>query len=163
MVVMKGLLCSPMIKLCNVINKVQSSCVKYFYRICFYGFQNASESLKLRRCNSLSCVCSFPAFLYVCSFFIQSDSGIIYTQPWASLDAEVKSKYNFIVKAEDTEGKFSLAEVFVTVLDINDHPPEFNENILEKTMIIGAQVKIEVREVLFVSLFVYCKILIQEL
>ncbi|XP_047668085.1 cadherin-related family member 1 [Tachysurus fulvidraco] len=76
-------------------------------------------------------------------FFIQSDSGIIYTQPWASLDAEVKSKYNFIVKAEDTEGQFSLAEVFVTVLDINDHPPEFNENILEKTMIIGAQVKIE--------------------
>ncbi|KAF4090380.1 hypothetical protein AMELA_G00051200 [Ameiurus melas] len=76
-------------------------------------------------------------------FFIQSDSGIIYTQPWASLDAEVKSKYNFFVKAEDTEGKYSLAEVFVTVLDLNDHPPEFNENILEKTMIIGAPVKIE--------------------
>ncbi|KAK3554303.1 hypothetical protein QTP70_020167, partial [Hemibagrus guttatus] len=76
-------------------------------------------------------------------FFIQSDSGIIYTQPWASLDAEVKSKYNFFVKAEDTEGKFSLAEVFVTILDLNDHPPEFNENIFEKTMIIGAQVKIE--------------------
>ncbi|KAI5108027.1 cadherin-related family member 1 isoform X1, partial [Silurus meridionalis] len=76
-------------------------------------------------------------------FFIQSESGIIYTQPWASLDAEVKSKYNFFVKAEDTEGKYSLAEVFVTVLDLNDHPPEFNENILEKTMIIGAPVKIE--------------------
>ncbi|XP_053088308.1 cadherin-related family member 1-like, partial [Pangasianodon hypophthalmus] len=76
-------------------------------------------------------------------FFIQSDSGIIYTQPWASLDAEVKSKYNFFIKAEDTEGKYSLAEVFVTVLDLNDHRPEFNENILEKTMIIGAPVKIE--------------------
>ncbi|XP_062852447.1 cadherin-related family member 1 [Trichomycterus rosablanca] len=76
-------------------------------------------------------------------FFIQSHSGIIYTQPWASLDAEVKSKYNFFVKAEDTEGKYSLAEVFVTVLDLNDHPPEFNENILEKTMLIGAPVKIE--------------------
>ncbi|XP_066535930.1 cadherin-related family member 1 [Hoplias malabaricus] len=76
-------------------------------------------------------------------FLIQSDSGIIYTQPWASLDAEVKSKYNFYVKAEDTEGKYSLAEVFVTVLDLNDHSPEFNENSLEKTMIIGAPVKIE--------------------
>ncbi|XP_071389511.1 cadherin-related family member 1a [Centroberyx affinis] len=76
-------------------------------------------------------------------FLIQPTSGIIYTQPWASLDAEVRSKYNFYVKAEDTEGKYSLAEVFVTVLDLNDHPPEFNENFLEKTMIIGAPVKIE--------------------
>uniref|UniRef100_A0A8B9LIU9 Cadherin-related family member 1 n=1 Tax=Astyanax mexicanus TaxID=7994 RepID=A0A8B9LIU9_ASTMX len=76
-------------------------------------------------------------------FLIQSDSGIIYTQPWASLDAEVKSKYNFYVKAEDTEGKYSLAEVFVTVLDLNDHPPEFSNDSLEKTMIIGAPVKIE--------------------
>ncbi|XP_051945588.1 cadherin-related family member 1 isoform X2 [Xyrauchen texanus] len=76
-------------------------------------------------------------------FLIQPDSGIIYTQPWASLDAEVKSKYNFYVKAEDTEGKYSLAEVFVTILDLNDHPPSFNENSLEKTMVIGAPVKIE--------------------
>lgn len=56
----------------------------------------------------------------------------------------MKSKYNFYVKAEDTEGKYSLAEVFVTVLDLNDHPPEFNENFQEKTMIIGAPVKVEV-------------------
>ncbi|KAG7257019.1 hypothetical protein CRUP_008441 [Coryphaenoides rupestris] len=70
-------------------------------------------------------------------------SGIIYTQPWASLDAEVRSKYNFYVKAEDTEGKYSLAEVFVTVLDLNDHSPEFNGNLLEKTMVIGAAVKIQ--------------------
>ncbi|KAI2657873.1 Cadherin-related family member 1 [Labeo rohita] len=76
-------------------------------------------------------------------FLIQSDSGIIYTQPWASLDAEVKSKYNFYVKAEDTEGKYSLAEVFVTIMDLNDHSPAFNENSLEKTMVIGAPVKIE--------------------
>ncbi|XP_059387497.1 cadherin-related family member 1-like isoform X1 [Carassius carassius] len=76
-------------------------------------------------------------------FLIHPTSGIIYTQPWASLDAEVKSKYNFYVKAEDTEGKYSLTEVFVTVLDQNDHPPEFNQNFLEKTMIIGAPVKIE--------------------
>ncbi|XP_039528277.1 cadherin-related family member 1 isoform X1 [Pimephales promelas] len=76
-------------------------------------------------------------------FLIQADSGIIYTQPWASLDAEVKSKYNFYVKAEDTEGKYSLAEVFVTIIDLNDHSPEFNENSLEKTMVIGAPVKIE--------------------
>uniref|UniRef100_A0AAY4CZ98 Cadherin-related family member 1 n=1 Tax=Denticeps clupeoides TaxID=299321 RepID=A0AAY4CZ98_9TELE len=76
-------------------------------------------------------------------FLIQSQSGIIYTQPWASLDAEVKSKFNFYVKAEDTEGKYSLAEVFVTILDLNDHAPEFNDNFLEKTMVIGAPVKIE--------------------
>ncbi|XP_071336623.1 cadherin-related family member 1a isoform X1 [Trachinotus anak] len=76
-------------------------------------------------------------------FLIQPESGIIYTQPWASLDAEVRSKYNFYVKAEDAEGKYSLAEVFVTVLDLNDHPPAFNDNFLEKTMVIGAPVKIE--------------------
>uniref|UniRef100_A0A3P9HNZ4 Cadherin-related family member 1 n=1 Tax=Oryzias latipes TaxID=8090 RepID=A0A3P9HNZ4_ORYLA len=76
-------------------------------------------------------------------FLIQPASGIIYTQPWASLDAELRSKYNFYVKAEDTEGKYSLAEVFVTVLDLNDHPPAFNQNFLEKTMVIGAPVKIE--------------------
>ncbi|KAL2083578.1 hypothetical protein ACEWY4_021351 [Coilia grayii] len=76
-------------------------------------------------------------------FLIQSQSGIIYTQPWASLDAEVKSKYNFYVKAEDMEGKYSLAEVFVTILDLNDHPPEFNNNFLETTMVIGAPIKIE--------------------
>ncbi|XP_008427754.1 cadherin-related family member 1a isoform X1 [Poecilia reticulata] len=76
-------------------------------------------------------------------FLIQPTSGIIYTQPWASLDAEVRSKYNFYVKAEDAEGKYSLAEVFVTVLDLNDHPPAFNNNFLEKTMVIGAPVKIE--------------------
>ena len=56
----------------------------------------------------------------------------------------MKSKYNFYVKAEDTEGKYSLAEVFVTVLDQNDHPPEFDENFLEMTMVIGAPVKVEV-------------------
>lgn len=83
--------------------------------------------------------CTFPF-----SFLIHPSTGIIYTQPWASLDAEDNSKYNFYVKAEDTEGKYSLAEVFVTVLDINDHCPEFSENIQEKTMVIGSPVKIEV-------------------
>lgn len=76
-------------------------------------------------------------------FLIHPSTGIIYTQPWATLDAEENSKYNFYVKAEDTEGKYSLAEVFVTVLDVNDHCPEFNENIQERTMIIGTPVKIE--------------------
>lgn len=50
------------------------------------------------------------------------------------------------MKAEDADGKYSLAEVFITVLDVNDHSPEFNENIQEKTMIIGSPVKIEVRD-----------------
>ncbi|XP_061084675.1 cadherin-related family member 1 [Conger conger] len=76
-------------------------------------------------------------------FLIHPTSGIVYTQPWASLDAEAKSKYSFYVKAEDMEGKYSLAEVFVSVLDLNDHPPEFNQDFLEKTMVIGAPVKIE--------------------
>ncbi|KPP74746.1 cadherin-related family member 1-like [Scleropages formosus] len=88
-----------------------------------------------------------PACAHFCTlpfrFIIHSTSGIIYTQPWATLDAELRSKYNFYVKAEDIEGKYSLAEVFVTVLDLNDHPPEFHENFVEKTMVIGAPVKIE--------------------
>uniref|UniRef100_A0A8C7YN57 Photoreceptor cadherin n=1 Tax=Oryzias sinensis TaxID=183150 RepID=A0A8C7YN57_9TELE len=76
-------------------------------------------------------------------FSINPTSGLITTQPWTSLDAEVRSKYNFYVKAEDSEGKYSLAEVFVTVLDMNDHSPEFDESLLEKTMIIGMPVKVE--------------------
>ncbi|KAM4525286.1 cadherin-related family member 1a [Odontesthes bonariensis] len=76
-------------------------------------------------------------------FTINPSSGLISTQPWTSLDAEVRSKYNFYVKAEDSEGKYSLAEVFVTVLDMNDHTPEFDDKLLEKTMIIGSPVKVE--------------------
>ncbi|KAM6442452.1 cadherin-related family member 1 isoform 1-T1 [Liasis olivaceus] len=76
-------------------------------------------------------------------FLIHPSAGIIYTQPWAMLDAENNSKYHFYVKAEDIEGKHSLAEVFITVLDVNDHSPEFSENIQEKTMIIGSPVKVE--------------------
>ncbi|XP_040885114.1 cadherin-related family member 1 [Toxotes jaculatrix] len=76
-------------------------------------------------------------------FAIHPSSGLISTQPWTSLDAEVRSKYNFYIKAEDSEGKYSLAEVFVTVLDMNDHSPEFDDKLLEKTMIIGTPVRIE--------------------
>ncbi|XP_044192797.1 cadherin-related family member 1 isoform X1 [Thunnus albacares] len=76
-------------------------------------------------------------------FAIHPTSGLISTQPWTSLDAEVRSKYNFYVKAEDSEGKYGLAEVFVTVLDMNDHSPEFDEELLEKTMIIGIPVRVE--------------------
>jgi len=77
-------------------------------------------------------------------FSINYSSGVISTQPWASLDAEARSKYNFYVKAEDGEGEYSLAEVFVTVLDLNDHPPEFQQTWQEKTMVIGMPVRIEV-------------------
>lgn len=83
------------------------------------------------------------AILY-CRFSIHPSSGNISTQPWATLDAEVRSKYNFYVKAEDSEGKYGLAEVFVTVLDENDHSPEFDNKYLDKTMIIGAPVRVEV-------------------
>ncbi|XP_025861489.1 cadherin-related family member 1 isoform X2 [Vulpes vulpes] len=76
-------------------------------------------------------------------FLIHPSTGLIYTQPWASLDAEATARYNFYVKAEDTEGKYSLAEVFVTLLDVNDHSPQFGKSIQEKTMVLGTPVKIE--------------------
>ncbi|XP_012709511.2 cadherin-related family member 1 isoform X2 [Fundulus heteroclitus] len=76
-------------------------------------------------------------------FAIHPSTGLIITQPWTSLDAEMRSKYNFYVKAEDSEGKYSIAEVFVTVLDMNDHSPEFDEEFQEKTMIIGTAVKVQ--------------------
>ncbi|XP_055517641.1 cadherin-related family member 1 isoform X1 [Leucoraja erinacea] len=79
-------------------------------------------------------------------FLIHPSTGVIYTQPWAELDAEEQSKYNFHIKADDVEGKHSLAEVFVTVLDVNDHYPEFTENVLDKVMIIGSPVKVEAKD-----------------
>lgn len=83
----------------------------------------------------------------LCRFTIHPSSGLISTQPWTTLDAEMRSKYNFYIKAEDSEGKYSLAEVFVTVLDMNDHPPAFDGELLEKTMIIGTPVKVKVNSV----------------
>ncbi|XP_004607481.2 cadherin-related family member 1 [Sorex araneus] len=76
-------------------------------------------------------------------FLIQPTTGIIFTQPWANLDAEATARYNFYVKAEDMEGRSSLAEVFVTLLDVNDHYPQFGKSIQEKTMVLGTPVKIE--------------------
>ncbi|KAM5236793.1 cadherin-related family member 1 [Ctenodactylus gundi] len=76
-------------------------------------------------------------------FLIHPSTGLIYTQPWASLDAEAISRYNFYVKAEDMEGRYSLAEVYVTLLDVNDHYPQFGKSIQEKTMVLGTPVKIE--------------------
>ncbi|XP_061787610.1 cadherin-related family member 1a isoform X2 [Nerophis lumbriciformis] len=76
-------------------------------------------------------------------FSIHPSTGLISTQPWTTLDAEVRSKFNFYVKAEDSKGKYSLAEVFVTVLDMNDHSPVFDDKLLEKTMVIGTPVKVE--------------------
>lgn len=78
------------------------------------------------------------------SFLINPSTGILYTQPWASLDAEAIAKYNFYVKAEDMEGKYSLAEVLITLLDVNDHHPQFAKSIQEKTMVLGTPLKIEV-------------------
>uniref|UniRef100_A0A8C2PL83 Cadherin-related family member 1 n=1 Tax=Capra hircus TaxID=9925 RepID=A0A8C2PL83_CAPHI len=77
-------------------------------------------------------------------FLIHPSSGIIYTQPWASLDAEGTARYNFYVKAEDMEGRYSLAEVFITLLDVNDHYPQFGKSVQEKIMVLGSPVKIEV-------------------
>lgn len=93
------------------------------------GYDSSSELAELRR------------------FTIHPSSGLISTQPWTTLDAEMRSKYNFYIKAEDSEGKYSLAEVFVTVLDMNDHTPAFDGELLEKTMIIGTPVKVKVKSV----------------
>ncbi|MEQ2185471.1 hypothetical protein GOODEAATRI_018461, partial [Goodea atripinnis] len=51
---------------------------------------------------------------------------LIITQPWTSLDAEMRSKYNFYVKAEDSEGKYSIAEVFAV-----DDDAESPNNVIE--------------------------------
>ena len=92
-----------------------------------------------------ACFCTpLPAFSVPGSFLIHPSSGIIYTQPWASLDAEATARYNFYVKAEDMEGRYSLAEVFIMLLDVNDHYPQFEESVQEKTMVLGTPVKIEV-------------------
>ncbi|XP_012503452.1 PREDICTED: cadherin-related family member 1 isoform X2 [Propithecus coquereli] len=76
-------------------------------------------------------------------FMIHPTTGLIYTQPWVSLDAEAIARYNFYVKAEDVEGKYSLAEVFITLLDVNDHYPQFKKSIQKETMVLGTPVKIE--------------------
>ncbi|KAM5322750.1 cadherin-related family member 1 [Glossophaga mutica] len=76
-------------------------------------------------------------------FLVHPSTGIICTQPWASLDAEATARYNFYVKAEDTEGRYSMAEVLITLLDVNDHYPQFGKSIQEKTMVLGTPVKIE--------------------
>ncbi|XP_075415275.1 cadherin-related family member 1 [Tenrec ecaudatus] len=76
-------------------------------------------------------------------FLINPSTGIIYTQPWASLDAEGTARYNFYVKAEDAEGRSSLAEVFIKLLDVNDHYPQFGQSIQEKTMVLGTPLQIE--------------------
>ncbi|XP_069316795.1 cadherin-related family member 1 [Eulemur rufifrons] len=76
-------------------------------------------------------------------FMIHPTTGLIYTQPWASLDAEATARYNFYVKAEDVEGKYSLAEVFITLLDVNDHYPRFKKSVQKEMMVLGAPVKIE--------------------
>ncbi|KAM7072886.1 cadherin-related family member 1 isoform 1-T1 [Molossus nigricans] len=76
-------------------------------------------------------------------FLIHSSSGVICSQPGASLDAEARPRHHFYVKAEDGEGRSSLAEVFVTVLDVNDHCPQFAQSIQERTMVLGTPVKIE--------------------
>lgn len=102
-----------------------------------------SVSLRTLGCTHVHehlCFC----FLCLGRFLIHPSTGLIYTQPWASLDAEGTSRYNFYVKAEDMDGRYSLAEVFVTLLDVNDHYPQFVQSIQEKTMVLGTPVKIEV-------------------
>ncbi|XP_045426670.1 cadherin-related family member 1 isoform X2 [Pipistrellus kuhlii] len=76
-------------------------------------------------------------------FQVHSSTGVICTQPWASLDAEATARYSFHVRAEDAGGRHDLANVTVLLLDVNDHPPQFGQSIQEKTMVLGIPVKIE--------------------
>lgn len=78
------------------------------------------------------------------SFQVHSSTGVICTQPWASLDAEATARYSFHVRAEDTGGRHGLANVTVLLLDVNDHPPQFGQSIQEKTMVLGTPVRIKV-------------------
>ena len=41
------------------------------------------------------------------------------------------------------DGRYSLAEVFVTLLDVNDHYPQFVQSVQEKTMVLGTPLKIQ--------------------
>ncbi|EPQ10699.1 Cadherin-related family member 1 [Myotis brandtii] len=76
-------------------------------------------------------------------FQVHSSTGVICTQPWASLDAEATARYSFHVRAEDTGGRHGLAKVTVLLLDVNDHPPQFGQSIQEKTMVLGTPVRIK--------------------
>nr|KAF6277350.1 cadherin related family member 1 [Myotis myotis] len=76
-------------------------------------------------------------------FQVHSSTGVICTQPWASLDAEATARYSFHVRAEDTGGRHGLARVTVLLLDVNDHPPQFGQSIQEKTMVLGTPVRIK--------------------
>lgn len=105
---------------------------------CRHVYVRVCVCLGMSLCTPLSAL-SVPG-----SFLIHPSTGMVYTQPWASLDAEATARYNFYVKAEDIEGRYSLAEVFVTLLDVNDHYPKFGKSIQEKTMVLGTSVKIEV-------------------
>ncbi len=42
-----------------------------------------------------------------------------------SIDREELSRYTLAIKAEDSGGLFSVAQVIIRVLDINDRTPEF--------------------------------------
>ena len=59
-------------------------------------------------------------------FFLDHKTGVLYVSE--TLDREKQSEYDLRVRAWDsapTNAKYSLARVFVTVLDINDCAPEF--------------------------------------
>lgn len=109
------------------------------------GGSSLQQTRVCPRVHTSTCPCApLPAFSVLGSFLIHSSSGVICTQPWASLDAEARARYHLHVKAEDAEGRSSLAEVFIALLDVNDHHPQFAQSVQEKTMVLGTPVRIEV-------------------
>ncbi|CAN0436939.1 unnamed protein product [Lampetra planeri] len=70
-------------------------------------------------------------------FLIHPSKGVLYTQPWAELDAETQTRHHLAVRAEDGGGLFGIAEVLVAVTDVNEHPPAFSDSVLEEVMVIG--------------------------
>lgn len=114
------------------------------HKVLLLGGSSLQQACSVSVCMCMSLCIPRPVPSVPGSFLIHSPTGIIYTQPWASLDAEATARYHFYVKAEDMEGRYSLAEVIVTLNDVNDHYPQFGQRIQEKTMVLGTPVKIEV-------------------
>lgn len=64
-------------------------------------------------------------------FFIKSNGYVIVQQ---KLDYEQRNVYSFTVRASDGEF-FALARIVITILDVNDEPPEYVLNPQQLTIL----------------------------
>lgn len=61
-------------------------------------------------------------------FYVGEDNGVV--SIIRKLDREILTRYQLIVKAEDSGKLSSTATINIKVLDYNDHAPEFDESML---------------------------------